>query len=163
MGPANRCATPYVHIAPLIHLCSHCAVWRYLQAGAGSRKFLQSMKIVMLAQSCGQREMCASVAGWGQAWARTRIAKGDAVMVACSGTGEVARVIGSASFQPQAAAFTSLLHMCAKAKLWQKALEVRRSPPWLCRRKLKFPRELITMITNLCVIQDVSQFWIQAL
>ena len=43
---------------------------------------------------------------------------------ACSGTGEVARVIGSASFQPQAAAFTSLLHMCAKAKLWQKALEV---------------------------------------
>ena len=44
--------------------------------------------------------------------------------VACSGTGEVAHVIGSASFQPQAAAFTSLLHMCAKAKLWQKALEV---------------------------------------
>lgn len=44
---------------------------------------------------------------------------------ACSGTGEVARVIGTASFQPQAAAFTSLLHMCAKAKLWQKALEVR--------------------------------------
>ena len=36
----------------------------------------------------------------------------------------MARVIGSASFQPQAAAFTSLLHMCAKAKLWQKALEV---------------------------------------
>ena len=35
-------------------------------------------------------------------------------------------MIGSASFQPQAAAFTSLLHMCAKAKLWQKALEVRR-------------------------------------
>lgn len=34
-------------------------------------------------------------------------------------------MIGSASFQPQAAAFTSLLHMCAKAKLWQKALEVR--------------------------------------
>ena len=44
---------------------------------------------------------------------------------ACSGTGEVARVIGTASFQPQAAAFPSLLHMCAKAKLWQKALEVR--------------------------------------
>ncbi len=33
-------------------------------------------------------------------------------------------MISSATFQPQAAAFTSLLHMCAKAKLWQKALEV---------------------------------------
>lgn len=33
-------------------------------------------------------------------------------------------MIGSASFQPQAAAFTSLLHMCAKSRLWQKALEV---------------------------------------
>jgi len=33
-------------------------------------------------------------------------------------------VIGSAVFQPQAAAFTSLLHMCAKNKQWDKALEV---------------------------------------
>ena len=39
-------------------------------------------------------------------------------------------MIGSAAFQPQAAAFTSLLHMCAKAKLWQKALEVGRPPSW---------------------------------
>lgn len=58
----------------------------------------------------------------------------DACMHACktvrlkawvhAGTGEVARMIHCAQFQPQAAAFTSLLHMCAKAKLWQKALEV---------------------------------------
>ncbi|BDA50649.1 probable pentatricopeptide repeat-containing protein At3g61520, mitochondrial at N-terminal half [Coccomyxa sp. Obi] len=64
----------------------------------------------------------------------TRLAAGEppwdmlslkaAIHAALPGTGEVARMISSASFQPQAAAFTSLLHMCAKAKLWQKALEV---------------------------------------
>ena len=32
-----------------------------------------------------------------------------------------------ATFHPQAAAFTSLLHMCAKQKLWEKALEVFRA------------------------------------
>lgn len=31
-----------------------------------------------------------------------------------SGTGEIARLVGSAAFQPQAAAFTSMLSMCAK-------------------------------------------------
>jgi pentatricopeptide repeat protein len=40
------------------------------------------------------------------------------------GTGQVQRIIAKASFQPQAAAFTALLHMCAKAKLWEKALEI---------------------------------------
>lgn len=49
---------------------------------------------------------------------------GEAIYMFHAGTGEVARMISSATFQPQAAAFTSLLHMCAKAKLWQKALEV---------------------------------------
>ena len=34
------------------------------------------------------------------------------------------RAVASATFHPQAAAFTSLLHMCSKAKLWEKALEV---------------------------------------
>lgn len=38
--------------------------------------------------------------------------------------GEVADIIGSTNFHPQAAAFTSLLHMCAKSKHWDKALEV---------------------------------------
>ena len=38
--------------------------------------------------------------------------------------GEVAGIIGSTNFHPQAAAFTSLLHMCAKSKHWDKALEV---------------------------------------
>lgn len=41
-----------------------------------------------------------------------------------AGSGQVGEAIGSAAFHPQAAAFTSLLHMCAKHKLWQKALEV---------------------------------------
>ena len=41
-----------------------------------------------------------------------------------AGTGEVERAVASATFHPQAAAFTALLHMCAKAKLWEKALEV---------------------------------------
>jgi len=36
----------------------------------------------------------------------------------------VARAIAAASFQPQAAAFTALLHTCAKARAWQTALEV---------------------------------------
>jgi pentatricopeptide repeat protein len=40
------------------------------------------------------------------------------------GTGQVQRIIAKATFQPQAAAFTALLHMCAKAKLWEKALEI---------------------------------------
>ena len=31
-----------------------------------------------------------------------------------AGTGEIARLVGSAAFQPQAAAFTSMLSMCAK-------------------------------------------------
>lgn len=44
--------------------------------------------------------------------------------MARAGTGEIGKAIGSASFHPQAAAFTSLLHMCAKHKLWEKALEV---------------------------------------
>lgn len=33
-------------------------------------------------------------------------------------------MIASAAFQPQAAAFTSMLSMCAKSREWQKALEV---------------------------------------
>lgn len=41
-----------------------------------------------------------------------------------AGTGEIARVIANAAFQPQAAAFTSMLSMCAKNREWQKALEV---------------------------------------
>ena len=41
-----------------------------------------------------------------------------------AGTGQVEKAIASATFHPQAAAFTSLLHMCAKHKLWEKALEV---------------------------------------
>lgn len=47
-------------------------------------------------------------------------------MVSSGGSlaGEVADIIGSANFHPQAAAFTSLLHMCAKSKHWDKALEV---------------------------------------
>ncbi len=50
-------------------------------------------------------------------------------------------MISSASFQPQAAAFTSLLHMCAKAKLWQKALEVFQARISACRiiLELEFP------------------------
>lgn len=41
-----------------------------------------------------------------------------------AGMGEVARAVAGASFQPQAAAFTALLHTCAKARAWQTALEV---------------------------------------
>ncbi len=33
-------------------------------------------------------------------------------------------MIANAAFQPQAAAFTSMLSMCAKNREWQKALEV---------------------------------------
>ncbi|KAK9787995.1 hypothetical protein WJX73_009513 [Symbiochloris irregularis] len=47
-----------------------------------------------------------------------------AINSAQPGTGEVERAVASATFHPQAAAFTALLHMCAKAKLWEKALEV---------------------------------------
>ena len=36
----------------------------------------------------------------------------------------MARAVAGASFQPQAAAFTALLHTCAKARAWQTALEV---------------------------------------
>lgn len=38
--------------------------------------------------------------------------------------GEICDIIGSTNFHPQAAAFTSLLHMCAKNKHWDKALQV---------------------------------------
>ncbi|KAK9826810.1 hypothetical protein WJX81_003120 [Elliptochloris bilobata] len=48
----------------------------------------------------------------------------SAIVSARPGTGEVARAIAGASFQPQAAAFTALLHTCAKARAWQTALEV---------------------------------------
>ena len=41
-----------------------------------------------------------------------------------AGTGEVERAIASATFHPQAAAFTALLKMCAKERQWEKALEV---------------------------------------
>ena len=45
-----------------------------------------------------------------------------------AGTGEVELAIASATFHPQAAAFTALLKMCAKDRQWEKALEVRPSP-----------------------------------
>lgn len=48
----------------------------------------------------------------------------DQTVAPCVGTGQVQRIIAKATFQPQAAAFTALLHMCAKAKLWEKALEI---------------------------------------
>lgn len=48
----------------------------------------------------------------------------EAVGQASAGTGEVRRAITSATFQPRAAAFTSLIQQCARAKNWQKALEV---------------------------------------
>lgn len=48
----------------------------------------------------------------------------EAVGQATAGTGEVRRAITAATFQPRAAAFTSLIQQCARAKNWQKALEV---------------------------------------
>ena len=45
-------------------------------------------------------------------------------ILAHAGTGEIPRMIANAAFQPQAAAFTSMLSMCAKNREWQKALEV---------------------------------------
>ena len=45
-----------------------------------------------------------------------------------AGTGEVDKAIRTATFHPQAAAFTALLKMCAKERQWEKALEVH---PWL--------------------------------
>ncbi|CAL8462083.1 g1614 [Coccomyxa elongata] len=48
----------------------------------------------------------------------------EAVGQATAGTGEVRRAITTATFQPRAAAFTSLIQQCARAKNWQKALEV---------------------------------------
>ncbi|KAK9823097.1 hypothetical protein WJX72_000242 [[Myrmecia] bisecta] len=47
-----------------------------------------------------------------------------AIVAAKVGTGQVQQAILSTTFHPQAAAFTSLFHMCAKQKLWQKALEI---------------------------------------
>ena len=48
----------------------------------------------------------------------------EAVGQASAGTGEVRRVITQSTFQPRAAAFTSLIQQCARSKNWQKALEV---------------------------------------
>lgn len=41
-----------------------------------------------------------------------------------AGTGEVRNIIKSIAFEPQAAAFTAILHMCGKSKSWLKALDV---------------------------------------
>ena len=48
----------------------------------------------------------------------------DAVSNATVGTGEVQKVIRESTFQPRAAAFTSLIQQCARVRAWQKALEV---------------------------------------
>ena len=48
----------------------------------------------------------------------------DAVGNAAVGTGEVQKVIRESTFQPRAAAFTSLIQQCARVRAWQKALEV---------------------------------------
>lgn len=48
----------------------------------------------------------------------------EAVSLATAGTGEVRRAIRESTFQPRAAAFTSLIQQCARTKAWQKALEV---------------------------------------
>ena len=48
----------------------------------------------------------------------------EAVAQASASTGEVRRAITAATFQPRAAAFTSLIQQCARAKNWEKALEV---------------------------------------
>lgn len=48
----------------------------------------------------------------------------EAVTLATAGTGEVRRAIRESTFQPRAAAFTSLIQQCARTKAWQKALEV---------------------------------------
>ena len=51
-----------------------------------------------------------------------------------AGTGEVELAIASATFHPQAAAFTALLKMCAKDRQWEKALEV-----WCCAAPSMMP------------------------
>ena len=48
----------------------------------------------------------------------------EAVSSAAAGTGEVQRVIRDSTFQPRAAAFTSLIQQCARARAWQKAVDV---------------------------------------
>ena len=48
----------------------------------------------------------------------------EAVSSAAPGTGEVQRVIRESTFQPRAAAFTSLIQQCARARAWQKAVDV---------------------------------------
>lgn len=48
----------------------------------------------------------------------------EAVSSATAGTGEVQRVIKESTFQPRAAAFTSLIQQCARARAWQKAVDV---------------------------------------
>eukprot|EP00884_Botryococcus_braunii_P013209 jgi/Botrbrau1/2188/Bobra.101_2s0021.2 len=47
-----------------------------------------------------------------------------AINFAKPGTGEVQKIIKTIAFQPQAAAFTAVLHMCGKGKSWEKALEI---------------------------------------
>ena len=41
-----------------------------------------------------------------------------------AGTGEVARIIRSSTFQPREAAFTKLIQACVPSHDWQKALEL---------------------------------------
>lgn len=48
----------------------------------------------------------------------------EAVTLAAPRTGEVRRAIRESTFQPRAAAFTSLIQQCARTKAWEKALEV---------------------------------------
>ena len=48
----------------------------------------------------------------------------EAVSSAAPGTGEVQRVIRESTFQPRAAAFTSLIQQCARVRAWQKAVDV---------------------------------------
>lgn len=48
----------------------------------------------------------------------------EAISQAAPGKGEVRRAIVNSTFQPRAAAFTSLIQQCARAKSWQKAIEV---------------------------------------
>ena len=48
----------------------------------------------------------------------------EAVSSAAPGTGEVQQVIRESTFQPRAAAFTSLIQQCARARAWQKAVDV---------------------------------------
>ena len=83
----------------------------------------------------------------------------EAVSSAAPGTGEVQRVIRESTFQPRAAAFTSLIQQCARARAWQKAVDVfhaLQETPGLKARLCTFAHHLCLMAEAVLLARHIA-------